>query len=151
MKIESIKIKNFRSYKEETIIRFDNLTVLVGRNDIGKSTILEALDIFFNDGGGIIKIDKSDLNIQAARNGDSETVISVCFSELPESIIIDSAVQTTFGRHYPQVSHTRFYPAVVRIWRYGRMNLISAISVISAQWIHFLFSEPPLRKCVNQC
>ena len=34
--------------------------------------------------------------------------------------------------------------------RCGRMNLISAISVISTQWIHFLFSEPPLRKCVNQ-
>ena len=46
VKMESIKIKNFRSYKEETIIRFDDLTVLVGRNDIGKSTILEALDIF---------------------------------------------------------------------------------------------------------
>ena len=74
--------------------------MLVGRNDIGKSTILEALDIFFNDGGGIIKIDKSDLNIQAARNGDSETVISVCFSELPESIIIDSAVQTTLADEY---------------------------------------------------
>lgn len=92
MKIESIKIKNFRSYKGETIIYFDDLTVLVGRNDIGKSTILEALDIFFNDGNGVIKVDKTDLNIQASRNGDNETVISVCFSELPESIIIDSAV-----------------------------------------------------------
>ena len=89
MKIESIKIKNFRSYKEEKVICFDDLTVLVGRNDIGKSTILEALDIFFNDGGGVIKIDKTDLNIQASKNGDNETVISVCFSELPESIIID--------------------------------------------------------------
>lgn len=100
MKIESIKIKNFRSYKEETVICFDDLTVLVGRNDIGKSTILEALDIFFNDGNGVIKIDKTDLNIQASRNGDNETVISVCFSELPESIIIDSAVQTTLGNEY---------------------------------------------------
>lgn len=100
MKIESIKIKNFRSYKEETVICFDDLTVLVGRNDIGKSTILEALDIFFNDGSGVIKIDKTDLNIQALRNGDNETVISVCFSELPESIIIDSVVQTTLGSEY---------------------------------------------------
>ena len=100
MKIESIKIKNFRSYKEETVICFEDLTVLVGRNDIGKSTILEALDIFFNDGNGVIKIDKTDLNIQASRNGDNETVISVCFSELPESIIIDSAVQTTLGNEY---------------------------------------------------
>ena len=100
MKIESIKIKNFRSYKEETVIRLDDLTVFVGRNDIGKSTILEALDIFFNDGNGIIKIDKADPNIQASRNGDNETVISVCFSELPESIVIDSAVQTTLADEY---------------------------------------------------
>lgn len=100
MKIKSIKIKNFRSYREETIICFDDLTVLVGKNDIGKSTILEALDIFFNDGSGVTKIDKSDLNIQSSRNGDSETIISVCFSELPETIIIDSAVQTTLEDEY---------------------------------------------------
>lgn len=100
MKIESIKIKNFRSYKEETIINFDNLTVLVGRNDIGKSTILEALDIFFNDGSGLIKLEKADLNIHSSRDGDNETVISACFSELPESIIIDSTVQTTLADEY---------------------------------------------------
>ena len=100
MKIESLKIKNFRSYREETIIHFDDLTVLVGKNDIGKSTILEALDIFFNDGNGVIKIEKTDLNIQAAKNGDSETIITVCFSELPESIIIDSTVQTTLASEY---------------------------------------------------
>lgn len=100
MKIKSITIKNFRSYKNETTIDFDDLTVLVGRNDIGKSTILEALDIFFNDGNGVIKIDKTDLNIQASRNSDNETVISVCFSELPESIIIDSTVQTTLTDEY---------------------------------------------------
>ena len=100
MKIESIKMKNFRSYKEETEIYFDDLTVLVGKNDIGKSTILEALDIFFNDGNSVIKIDKTDLNTYASRDGDSETVISVCFSELPESIIIDSTVQTTLTSEY---------------------------------------------------
>lgn len=100
MKIESVKIKNFRSYKGETVIGFDDLTVFVGRNDIGKSTILEALDIFFNDGNGVIKIDKTDLNIQASRSGDDQTIISVCFSELPESIIIDSAVQTTLANEY---------------------------------------------------
>ena len=26
-------------------------------------------------------------------------------------------LESDFGRHYPQVSHTRFYPAVVRIWK----------------------------------
>ena len=49
MKIKYLMLKNFRSYKGETKINFDDLTVLVGKNDIGKSTILEALDIFFNE------------------------------------------------------------------------------------------------------
>ena len=100
MKIKSVKIKNFRSYEEETELNFNDLTVLVGKNDIGKSTILEALDIFFNDGNGVIKIDKTDLNTHASDNGDNETVISVCFSELPELIVIDSSVQTTLAREY---------------------------------------------------
>ena len=49
MKINTVKIKNFRSYKDEINIEFGDLTAFVGKNDIGKSTVLEALDIFFND------------------------------------------------------------------------------------------------------
>ena len=40
MKIASLKLKNFRGYKEELEIKFDDLTVFVGKNDVGKSTIL---------------------------------------------------------------------------------------------------------------
>ena len=100
MKIKYLMLKNFRSYKGETKINFDDLTVLVGKNDIGKSTILEALDIFFNDGNGAVKIEKSDLNNQALKEGDNESIISICFSELPESIILDSTVRTTLDRVY---------------------------------------------------
>ena len=50
LKIKTLKVKNFRGYKDETVIDFENFTVFVGKNDVGKSTILEALDIFFNDG-----------------------------------------------------------------------------------------------------
>lgn len=62
MKLKTIKIKNFRSYKEEVVIEFGDLTAFVGKNDIGKSTILEALDVFFNEGKGVVKIDKDDIN-----------------------------------------------------------------------------------------
>ena len=100
MKIHSIKIRNFRSYKNEIEIELNNLTALVGKNDIGKSTILEALDIFFNDGNGVVKIDKTDVNVLDSRNGDNEIVISVCFSNLPELIVIDSTVQTKLVDEY---------------------------------------------------
>lgn len=100
MKISSIEIKNFRSYREKTKVILDDLTVFVGKNDIGKSTILEALDIFFNDGKGAVVIDKSDVNVQEGQNGNNETVISVCFSDLPSEIVIDSDVKTTLADEY---------------------------------------------------
>jgi predicted ATP-dependent endonuclease of OLD family len=100
MKLKTIKIKNFRSYKEEVEIEFGDLTAFVGKNDIGKSTVLEALDIFFNDSKGIIKLDKDDVNKQALSEGDTETVISVYFEELPTSIVIDSTNHTTLQDEY---------------------------------------------------
>ena len=95
MKLDSIKLKNFRGYRNETEITFNDLTAFVGKNDIGKSTILEALDIFFNDGKGTIKLDKADVNIYGSKIGDLDIEITVCFSELPEKIVIDSCVETS--------------------------------------------------------
>lgn len=62
MRIKSLAISNFRSYYEEVKINFLDLTAIVGKNDIGKSTILEALDVFFNNGKGIIKLDEDAKN-----------------------------------------------------------------------------------------
>ena len=100
MKIKSMKIKNFRGYSDEIIVNFDDLTVIVGKNDVGKSTILEALDLFFNDGKGVIKIDKTDVNIAKSKNGEYETVISICFCDLPDKVVIDSSVETSLMDEY---------------------------------------------------
>jgi len=48
MKIENIRIQNFRTFADETII-LDDYTCLVGPNGAGKSTILTALNIFFRE------------------------------------------------------------------------------------------------------
>lgn len=95
MKIDSMKISNFRGYAKNTEIKFNDLTVFVGKNDIGKSTVLEALDIFFNEGKGVVKLDKSDVNVENRRNENQETCISVIFKDLPDEIVIDSNVRTT--------------------------------------------------------
>lgn len=100
MKIKQIKIENFRAYENETIIELNNLNVFVGKNDIGKSTILEALDIFFNENKGIVKIDKDDINKQCKNNGNTEIKISVVFEELPETLTIDSTNPTTLAEEY---------------------------------------------------
>jgi hypothetical protein len=49
---------------------------------------LEALDIFFNERKGVVKLDNDDINKQAIAENDNEIVISVCFEESPTSIVI---------------------------------------------------------------
>ena len=49
MKIENISIQNFKTFGVKPIkFSFNNLTSLIGENSVGKSNILEALDLFFN-------------------------------------------------------------------------------------------------------
>ena len=91
MKIKSVAIENFRGYQQKTVVCFENLTAIVGRNDIGKSTIMEALDIFFHDGKGLIKLDKDDINKTGKKSGNTDITIFVCFTELPQSVVIDSS------------------------------------------------------------
>lgn len=100
MKIKTVKVKNFRSYKEDVKIDIGDLTAFVGKNDIGKSSILEVLDIFFNENKGIIKIDKDDINKSALAEGNNEIAISVEFEELPTTIVIDSTNETTLQNEH---------------------------------------------------
>ncbi len=100
MKITKLKLENFRGYEKETTIDFSDLTVFVGKNDVGKSTILEALDIFFNGTDACVKLDKDDLNINALSRGYNTIKITVCFKDLPEKIIIDSTNETTLKQEY---------------------------------------------------
>jgi len=100
MRLDKVFIENFRSYKDRMTVTIGDLTVFVGKNDIGKSTVLEVLDIFFNEGKGSIKIDKEDINKEAASSGNTEIVIGAVFSDLPESLIIDSTNPTTLADEY---------------------------------------------------
>ncbi len=51
MKIQSVRIKNFRTLKD-VAIAFDAVTTFIGPNGTGKSTVLRALDWFFNGKAG---------------------------------------------------------------------------------------------------
>lgn len=100
MKISQVKISNFRGYKDKTTIDFNDLTVFVGKNDVGKSTVIEALDVFFNEGKGVIKLDKEDINKQGDLDGNKDICITVVFEDLPSSLVIDSTNETTLQDEY---------------------------------------------------
>lgn len=97
MLIKSVYLENFRGYREKTIVEFNNMTCLIGKNDVGKSTILEALDIFFNDGKNIVKSDAMDLNIGS---DSDEFYIGVIFKDFPKEFIVDTTVPTTLEEEY---------------------------------------------------
>jgi len=93
MKLDEVKLTNFRGYTSETTIPIDDLTVLVGRNDSGKSTILDALDVFFNDE----PIEREDCSVHT---GSTEVRISCVFSDLPTSLVIDEQYVTSLGSEH---------------------------------------------------
>lgn len=56
MKIESVRIENFRAFKD-VVVNFDDYTCFIGANGAGKSTVLNALNVFFRQ----FKDTKTDL------------------------------------------------------------------------------------------
>lgn len=94
MKLVKVKLQNFRGYSQPIEVKVDNLTALIGKNDIGKSTIIEALNTFFNE----TKLDVQDRYIHA--HNDDATVICCIFDDLPQSIILDETVQTSLSEEY---------------------------------------------------
>lgn len=96
MRLKSVKLTNFRGYQSTTVIPIDRaLTGIVGRNDFGKSTVLEALAIFFEVEGA--KADKNDMNCFRLAGGESQFEIACEFDELPGSVVLDENVKTTLA------------------------------------------------------
>ncbi|TVV27501.1 ATP-binding protein [Weissella cibaria] len=91
MKLISFQMQNFRGYHDAKI-NIEDFTTIVGRNDIGKSTILEALDIFF----GNSKMDQSDRNVYYP---DEDVKLTAVFSDVPDIIQIET-IPTTFRDEY---------------------------------------------------
>ncbi len=95
MNLISVEIENIRCYTQPTKVSIGSLTTFIGKNDIGKSTILESLEIFFNN--STVKVSADDVNIN---NKNSPISITCEFSELPEKIILDSGFETNLKSEY---------------------------------------------------
>lgn len=48
--MESLHINNFKNFKELTIERLGKVNLIVGRNNVGKSSLLEAISIYITNG-----------------------------------------------------------------------------------------------------
>lgn len=93
MRLIGLIVQNFRCYAAPVSVRFDDLTALVGRNDVGKSSLMDALAIFFE----AAKPDKDD----ACKSGDPKAMRITCeFDQLPEQLVVDVDFPTTLSAEH---------------------------------------------------
>jgi len=95
MMLISVTLRNFRCFLDERTIRIDDLTTVIGRNDVGKSSILEALEIFFNS--DTVKIESADCHVAAA---DSTVEIACEFANPPSTVVLDAQAVTSLFDEY---------------------------------------------------
>lgn len=93
MRLIKLTVENFRCYRAPVSVRFGDLTALVGKNDVGKSSLMDALAIFFES----TSADRDD----ACKSGDPKLMSITCeFDQLPESLIVDTEFPTTLASEY---------------------------------------------------
>lgn len=95
MRLLSVTLRGFRGYLQPTRFEFDDLTTLIGRNDVGKSTVLEALEIFFNN--DTVKFDSGDCSID-----EPEQIVEITceFSGFPDALVIDAQATTSLSAEH---------------------------------------------------
>lgn len=93
MKLTTVTIAGFRGYRDEISIKIDEeTTTVIGRNDAGKSSLFEALDIYF----GGAKLELTDFTVDST----NPVAISCTFIDLPPSVVIDVDRSTTLKDEY---------------------------------------------------
>ena len=81
MYISSVSIENFRAFKEKTVFHFNpGVTVLIGENDCGKSTVIDAIRYVL--GTTDQSWQRVDLSDYYQENTDNEIHITVTFANL---------------------------------------------------------------------
>lgn len=73
MRLERIYLRNVRAYQGDAELIFSDLTALIGRNDVGKSSILDALGVLFDHEA--CKIEIEDRNVFAK---DDDPIVIGC-------------------------------------------------------------------------
>jgi len=113
MYLKKLKLTNFRYYKKEIIVDLDGLVVFVGRNDSGKSSLFNALDIFFEGKSA------PDKDVACVHADDATIRIACVFDEVPPELILPPknvslgyVTQFTQGGRHDEINASALYARI---------------------------------------
>ena len=82
--MKSLYIRNFKNIRELTINRLAKVNLIVGKNSVGKSTLLEALSVYLTQGSDKWLRELLDNRGETMRNQsyneDQEAFITQCYT-----------------------------------------------------------------------
>tara|TARA_R110002049_G_scaffold252905_4_gene428249 strand:+ start:321 stop:923 length:603 start_codon:yes stop_codon:yes gene_type:complete len=119
LKISKLELTNFRGYRSVTVEFDSNFNVIIGKNDVGKSTILDALEIFFNN--DTVKIDIGDYNVHVGN--EDFMAIQVSFKPEEKEYTIDT-IPTNLKKEFLLDAENNL--TVKKIWNCSKDKLSAA-------------------------
>lgn len=130
MQLRQLIVENYKGIKESTCFYFNQFACIVGKNDVGKSTILKAIDAFINDNAPCI----DDKNLY---NESSTIIIEARFECKDLPIIIDDAVYVTFQSE--ELVNENQYLCIKKMWDVSQKTIKPKIYVCRKRYENYDF------------
>ena len=86
MRLKTLDIKGFRNFKEATI-NFNNQSLIIGANDVGKTNLLYALRILLDRGFSDLDLELKESDFYAYEE-TNEVIITAFFDDIKEDCIL---------------------------------------------------------------
>lgn len=120
MHLIKVHLRCFRAYDDLVSMNIGDLTAITGRNDIGKSTVLDALNIVLGDG----KFEADDVCVHAI---EKDSVSIECEFEVDpdEQIVIDQDAKTSWKAEHLLNSDERLHV----VWEFDGTKKTPAASM----------------------
>ena len=132
MKLTKVRIKNYKCIHDSTEFNIDDITCLVGKNESGKTAILEALDKFnpFDTAPGFDRLNDYPVENNRTENDVVEATFSLEQGDIEEIEKFITCKCVNAGE--PTITLSKGYLNNIKVVRYGfEVDLEAIIKHIS--------------------
>lgn len=139
MKITGLRIKNFRTFQDSGLIPIHSMTVMIGENGSGKTSIIDALSFLLGSGG---KPQESNLFNKENTKIEIEGIFTDPNQELEQFAVNDSI---TLKYEYDVASGVGIYSIKMLLYVDDRFNTYESLNVNDLKGLLVDIGLSPLR------